>query len=212
MRNKYFDIKDTIYDITEKYMEATELLVSLGFENLKNDNMRKTFGKTISLETALKMKKINSDIFVEQLIDKIENKNNQLNEALAENNIKKNDTNEKVIKIAGVLPCPVKVPLGEAFDDFLKNNEKSFDFKLEYDLKAASMGLDWLKDILNNNSKDELPDLFMSAGFDLFFDKKLFGKYKAEGLFEDITGINEYNKDLNNDYIQLKDPKNNIQW
>ncbi|MCY6958471.1 ABC transporter substrate-binding protein [Clostridium brassicae] len=190
MSNKYFNIKDTLYDITEKYNEAIELLVSLGFSNLKDENMRKVFGKSISLEEALKLKKINVEIFVAELVDKIKKNEDKLS-------IKK-DT----VKISGVLPCPVRVPLTEAFEEWLADK----NLNLDYELKAASMGIDWLKDTLINQSKEELPDIFISAGFDLFFDKKLFGKYKAENIFEDITDIEQYNDDFHNEYIKLEDP------
>lgn len=192
MSNKYFDIKESLYDITERYNEATELLISLGFNNLKDENMRKAFGKSISLQDALKLKKINVDLFMEQLTEKIESK--EITDK------SKNET----ITIKGVLPCPVKVPLAEAFENFISQNK--FDFNLDYELKAASMGIDWIKKDMDNKSIDEIPDLFISAGFELFFDKNLLGKFKSENLFEDITGIEDYNEDLNNDYMSLQDP------
>ncbi|WP_326907270.1 ABC transporter substrate-binding protein [Sedimentibacter sp. MB31-C6] len=195
MNNKYFDIKDTIYNITEKYSEAIELLVSLGFDNLKDEKMRRVFGKSITLEDALKLKKISIDNFATQLVDKIENNENNLNKLSSDN---------EIVKIAGVLPCPVRVPLTESFENWISS--QNFDFKLEYELKAASMGIDWLVESLKEQSRDKLPDLFISAGFDLFFDKELFGKYKAENIFEDITDIEQYNEDFHNDYIELKDP------
>ncbi|MFA6782148.1 MAG: DUF1858 domain-containing protein, partial [Sedimentibacter sp.] len=95
------NIKDTLFNITEKYKEATELLISLGFDNLKDDNLRKIIGSSISLENALKSKKINADTFVNQLMERIE-----------ENKIVQNKYKE-TIRITGVLPCPVKVPLME---------------------------------------------------------------------------------------------------
>ena len=70
--NDYFKLTDTVYDITEKYPEAKELLISHGFEQLKNDLMRKTMGKTISLETALKSRKINPELFGQKLAERIE--------------------------------------------------------------------------------------------------------------------------------------------
>ena len=36
----------------------------------------------------------------------------------------------------------------------------------------------------------------MSAGFDLFFDKNLMGKFKAQGVFKDISGLNRLNRIL----------------
>lgn len=179
---KKINIKDTLYNITEKHKEATALLVSLGFDNLKDDNLRKIIGSSISLENALKSKKINVDMFVQQLTEKIEE-----NEKISEQN-KHKDT----VKITGVLPCPVKTPMMEAFESWLE--DQNFDFNLNYELKAASMGVDWIKEGLENSTT--VPDLFMSAGFDLFFDKNLLGKYKSENIFEDISGIEKYNEDF----------------
>ena len=182
------DIKDTLFNITEKHKEALDLLISLGFDSLKDDNLRKVFGSSISLENALKSKKINADEFVARLMERIEeNKSAQK---------KFKDT----IRITGVLPCPVKVPLMETFEKWL--SEQNFDFNLNYDLKAASMGIDWIKDEMKNSVN--VPDLFISAGFDLFFDKNLLGKYKSENLFEDITGIQKYNDDFSE--YNLEDP------
>ena len=189
---KYININDSLYDVTEKYKEALELLISLGFDSLKDDNLRKIIGSSISLENALKSKKINVDIFLVQLNEKIE-----ANEA---NRIK--NKHKETVKISGVLPCPVKVPLLENFESWVE--EQNFDFNLDYELKAASMGVDWIKDDLMESS--EVPDIFISAGFDLFFDKNLLGKYKSENLFEDITGIENYNEDFQR--YALKDPNN----
>ena len=180
--DRKINIKDTLYNITEQHKEALGLLISLGFDSLKDDNLLKLFGSSVSLENALKSKKINADMFVKQLIEKIDE-----NENKSEQN-KHRDT----VKITGVLPCPVKVPLLETFGKWL--SEQKFDFNLDYELKAASIGVDWIKEDLKNS--DTVPDLFISAGFDLFFDKKLLEKHKSENLFEDITGIRKYNKDF----------------
>ena len=48
--------------------------------------------------------------------------------------------------------------------------------------------------------------MFISAGFDLFFDKDLMGKFKEQGIFKDMTGIEKYNSDFDNENIHLKDP------
>jgi ABC-type Fe3+ transport system substrate-binding protein len=188
--DRKINIKDTLYNITVQHKEALELLISLGFDSFKDDNLLKVFGSSVSLENALKSKKINVDMFVQQLIEKIEE-----NENKSEQN-KHRDT----VKITGVLPCPVKVPLLETFEKWL--GEQSFDFNLLYELKAASIGVDWIKEDLKNS--DSVPDIFISAGFDLFFDKKLLGKHKSENLFKDITGIHQYNKDFLE--YGLKDP------
>lgn len=198
MSNKYFNKTDTLYDITEKYSEAIELLVSIGFENIKNEDQRKTIGRAITLENALKTKNINVDDFSEKLIERIEE--------CSEEESKINFKNKDSIKIAGLLPCPVKTQITEAFETWLKDSKDNFDYNVEYEFKAASFGVDWLEDIMKSDDSNVLPDIFISAGFDMFFDKKLFGKYKNEHLFSDITEIEKYNSDFENKEINLRDP------
>jgi ABC-type Fe3+ transport system substrate-binding protein len=198
---KYFDIKDSLYDITNSYPETIDLFISIGFENMKDDKQRVLIGKAISLETALKMKKINVNVFTDNLVDTINH-----NKAINDENDKATSDNANV-KIEGILPCPVRIPLMEEFTKWMESTGKSLGIKIDYELKAASMGVDWLKDSLEKaENADVLSDVFISAGFDLFFDKRLIGKFKSQGVFEDITGFKNYNKDFDNEEIILKDP------
>ncbi len=203
MSQQFVNIKDTLFDITEKYQEAIDLLVSAGFENMRDEEQRKTFGKSISLEMALKLKKINVDIFVEQLLTMINDQQSQADKSLSK---ARQHAKKYEFKIEGVLPCPVKTPLMEALEAWLSENNLAET--VDYDLRAASMGVDWIKESLRKGSKDTVADIFISAGFDLFFDNNFFGKYKNTGLFADISGIEHYNQDFENDYMSLKDPDN----
>lgn len=200
--NKYFNIKDNIYDITEKYPETIDVFVGNGFEQFSDEKMRKTMGKAISLEMALTSKKINVNLFKEKLIDAIEDKKKSVDGLIVNSkNVEGGD-----IKIDGILPCPVRLPLLEGFEKWL--DENPFDYSVDYDLKVASGGVDWIKeDIEKIEDESELSDLFMSAGFDLFFDKTLMEKFKSRGIFEDLTGFDKMNADFDNDEIDLKDPK-----
>ncbi len=203
MENKYFATSDSLFDITEKYSEAVDLLVSIGFENIRDEKQRKAIGKAITLEMALKTKKINTEVFEKQLVDLIETRQKDIDEELKSNGAIK----DVDVRIEGILPCPVRIPLMEAFQGWMEDNKDSLNKKVGYELKAASMGVDWLKKSLGNSaSEDVLADIFISAGFDLFFDKNLIGKYKSENIFEDITDYEYYNKDFNNADINLKDP------
>ena len=202
--NKYFNINDKVYDVTEKYPETIGVFVANGFEQLANDNMRKLMGKTISLEMALKSKKINIDTFCKKLIGAIEENRKSVDDTL----VYKTENEEKDIRIDGVLPCPVRVPLLDVFNKWMEEEGSKLDYTVDYELKAAAGGRDWLiENIKNAESEDELSDLFMSAGFDLFFDKKLMGKFKERGTFEDITAFDKLNSDFQNEYINLQDPK-----
>ncbi|MCR2043586.1 ABC transporter substrate-binding protein [Anaerosalibacter massiliensis] len=202
--NKYFNIKDSLYDITEKYPETLSLFVSTGFEDMRDEEKRKSFGKAISLEMALSMKKINVETFVGRLVEIIEEKKNIVDETLIQNT----ENKEADIRIDGVLPCPVRIPLMDSFNKWMDEKKDDLNITIDYELKAASSGIDWLKESLENaKSEKDISDIFISAGFDLFFDKDLMGKFKAKGVFKDMTGFNRLNADFYNEYINLKDPE-----
>ncbi len=71
-----------MYDITEKYPETIDVFVSHGFTQLANEKMRKLMGKTISLEMALKTKKVNVELFTQKLIDVIEQNRESIDDSL----------------------------------------------------------------------------------------------------------------------------------
>lgn len=201
--SKYFDIQDKVYDITEKYPETIDIFVSNGFKQLADGKMREKMGKTISLNMALKSKRINIEQFVQKLVNSIEQNRMSEDKSLV-NQEKVENAN---IRIDGILPCPVRMPLMEAFNEWMDEESDKLDITVDYQLKAASSGVDWLKEKIEKaESEEALSDLFISAGFDLFFDTNLMGKFKKKGTFEDMTGFDRFNEDFDNEYISLLDP------
>ncbi len=199
---KYINENMTILEICNNYPETIEFLTSKGFKNLDNETVRNTIGK-VTLKNALSLKKINAETFVEILNEFISQNRDSADITMNKKETKEKSENE--ITMTGLLPCPIRIPMLEGMKKFLENNR---DIDLNYDLKAASYGLDWLKDdVIKANHPEKLADIFISAGFDLFFEDELMGKFKKENIFKDITGIKEYNKDFNNELISLKDPE-----
>lgn len=190
MKKKYIDHRMSLYSVTEEIEGALALLVSLGFSNLRDEKQRELFGKVITISDALKTKGISLDAFTEML---------------GKHGIEEEQNHSMKVKMAGVLPCPVRVPLLESFEEWL--SEREFPFHLEYDLKAASMGIGWLSESLENKSGEDLPDLFISAGFDMFFDKSRFGRFREENFFEDLTSFSHLHRDFDQEDIRLKDPR-----
>lgn len=197
MNNKYVDKNMTINEIVERYPEAIDFFNLKGLKGLDNPTLRKTIG-SLKLSVALSMKKINVESFTSLLNEIIDQ-----NRDSADVNLNTNETHDNGISVMGLLPCPVKNPLLEAIQKF----QKESGAKINHELKAASAGLDWLKDdVIKANHPEKLADMFISAGFDLFFEDDLMGKFKSKGIFKDITNIKEYNKDFNNSDISLRDP------
>ena len=194
---KYFDENEKIIDILNRYPETVEFFVNKGFDKLKNEKDRDVIGK-LSLNLILKTKGISIEGFSQMLDDFIELARNS-----ADITLNQKTKRTKGVKVVGLLPCPVRVPLLEQFDAFVEKNETD----IEYDLKAASHGLEWLKGTVRNvEDYNELADIYLSAGFDLFFDEKLMGKFKKAGVFKSGVKYDKFNSDFENDYMSLKDP------
>jgi ABC-type Fe3+ transport system substrate-binding protein len=191
-------IDNTLFEITENYPETIEVFVTRGFPQMGDEAKRASFGKTINLKTALMLKGISSESFLNLLKETIKLTRDEGDVTLLNGPVKtKTELNGETLKIMGLLPCPVRIPLMEQFEKFAKSYTEETGTALNYQLQAASLGLQWVeKHILNIKTTEELPDLFLSAGFDLFFDEKKIGHHRKSGLFKDMTGLKAINKDF----------------
>ncbi|MCD4819916.1 MAG: ABC transporter substrate-binding protein [Candidatus Cloacimonetes bacterium] len=200
---KYFDGNETLLEIVEKYPETIPVFTSNGFSQMDDPEKREKFAKSISLKMALMLKQQDLKIFSNLLIEAIEQKNLEIDATLSS---EKGEFSDNAIKVVGLLPCPVRIPLLEKFNQFSKEYHIDFDLAINHELKAASMGLDWVeKNLIGIEKLEELPDIFISAGFDMFFDEKMIGHFKRDGVFEDSTKIGDFNSLFSE--IDLKDPQ-----
>ncbi|WP_265823070.1 ABC transporter substrate-binding protein [Geovibrio ferrireducens] len=185
----------TVKEIIDNHPETRDIFISNGFEQFKDDAKLNTLGKFLKLETALKNKKFDVDTFVALLEDKVNS-----NEAAADVTLKKTKT-EGAVSMKGLLPCPVRLPILEKIDAYAESEGVSVTYKLE----AASVGADWMNaEIRNAESTDSLADIYLSAGFELFFSRSFRDKLQADGSFRNLveTGINPRFTDL-----KLEDPR-----
>ncbi len=223
MNNKYFSPEETLAEITDKYPELISVLAGRGFAQLKDENKRQQFGSKISLKQAAELKGLNLEKLMKLIRKKIKDNDEEADVTVLENGGKRNSTGDSAgrksgekdvnvrensdfnnIKVEGLLPCPVRVP----FLEELKTVTTGMDKPVFMDLKAASGGLDWLKEKLSNDIKvDGLADIFISAGFDLFFDRRLMDRFRRQGVFKDVTGIESLNTDFKDNEIDLLDPE-----
>lgn len=183
-----------VKEVLERNNQLIDVFNNQGFRGLDNPHVLKQIGNQ-TLEQLLKSKNKNVDIFIEML-----------EEALKEDNIDvtlNQSQNNGNIDILGLLPCPVRLPMLESF------NELEESKLTNYTLKAASEGLDWLKDsVTEANNEDDLADIYISAGFDLFFEESLMKQYKDDKVFHDYNYKRSFNKNFDNDNIKLQDPNN----
>lgn len=195
-------LTDTLLSITDRYPETIDIFVANGFPQMETPAKRKLMGGAITFEMAMKSKKKNTKIYMQMLQEVIKQK-----EDMAEDG-EDLESFEDSVSVAGVLPCPVKLPLMEGFKTFSKEYFNKTQRGINYRLKSASGGISWLEDEVRDAADEtEIPDLFISAGFELFFDKKLIGKYRDQGAFHDMSGLKSFNSCF--DGIELKDPQSN---
>lgn len=196
-----FQITDTLYSIAERYPETIAVFATNGFPQMEDEAQREVFGKMITFETALQMKNRNPKTFMALLDEVIDSERNTSDATLARDGEK----DQKGLNVVGLLPCPVRIPLLEQYATFVEETGLS---GVNTELKAASVGIDWVAENLEGvTGPEQLPDLFMSAGFDLFFDAKKIGRFRQQGVFTDLV-----NYDQNNSLFKgrgLQDPSHN---
>ncbi len=198
MNSTNIDLTSSLYDFVKKYPETIPFLVSQGLTQVEDETMLKEFGQQISLKQMLTMRNLNPETFSERLaevlIDHVEDTAEKI-------------TPENTTRILGLLPCPVRLPLQESFNSFIETfQSENPDQKLDHELKAASVGPTWMEEhITGITDPEKLPDMFISAGFETFFDKNSIGRFRNTDTFVDETGIETFNADFAG--IDLKDPR-----
>ena len=195
------NIDDKIYDIVQQDENILEFLKANGFEKLANPAMLNIMGKQISLRTALNSKGINEDLFLENLNAFLQSKD-EFNTDKSQ--IFKGYDAKKDVAVKGVLPCPIRVPLTDTIDDFIKSQKRDFD--IFADLEPASNGIDSIVQDLSSDDSSKYPDIITTAGFEFFFGDRV------KSLIDRKIYVGE-DREINSEFIEknadLKDPKGN---
>lgn len=173
------DLNKKIAELIEEENNLSDYLVLIGFDKKELSTM----GKFISLKSALKAKNIAEEVFIKAFDEYRESIKN-------EEELKKFGK----LKVAGVLPCPIRIPL---VDELNKNNLKNFSFNL----KSANLGLDHVKESFE---KDENPDLIISAGYEMITNEN----YRKILKRDYISPQAEINKGFIERGADLKDGEN----
>jgi ABC-type Fe3+ transport system substrate-binding protein len=195
----------SLFDITEKHPETVDVFVANGFEHVGDPEKRAKQGRLVTLGQAVQMKGKDLDAFTRLLENAVaENRKTEdvtLDSAEPESEI---FPREGDIRVAGLLPCPVRIPLLEAFDELSRKITAETGKTIGVRLAAASIGADALDAGMQSiNDEADLPDLFLSAGFEAFFDSKNMARFKDRGVFTDRSW--DRHNDLVSD-LQLQDP------
>jgi putative spermidine/putrescine transport system substrate-binding protein len=196
----------TLFEITERYPATIDVFVANGYAHVGDEARRTQHGKLVTLAQAVQMKGKDLAAFTRLL---------ETAAAPATVDLTLADTGSAVenaifpaqgdIRVAGLLPCPVRLPLLESFAAVQHEVEAESGLSVGVKLAAASVGADALAAGLQAIADEgDLPDIFLSAGFEAFFDRRNMRRFRDAGVFTDRSW------DTHNGYLApygLRDPE-----
>ncbi|MGM0432452.1 MAG: ABC transporter substrate-binding protein [Spirochaetota bacterium] len=197
MKAHYFNLNDTISSIINRYPETLEYFTRHGFPQFGNPSLLKNLGERITFKSAMLSKHKDPEGHMQKICAVIEQYRGNESPSELEH-----------CTISGLLPCPVSIPLKENLEKFAETSEGQDGFALEVNLQSASGGISWLEDIYRlAESEEDLPDLAISAGFELFFEPELIGRFRDAKTFSDLSGLSHFHPAYQG--INFKDPEGN---
>ncbi|MGL4854377.1 MAG: ABC transporter substrate-binding protein [Lentisphaeria bacterium] len=200
MPNNLFSSDISIANLTYKFPQSINILIAAGFSQFENESLRNTLGSKISLAQAAKSKNIDLDSLISKILEAI-NHITSSDITLNHSHISSNS-----FSLAGLVPCPIRIPLLEAINHEITQIKLNHSIDVSYELKAASQGANWINEKFNSKSHHELPDVFISAGFEAFFDPNAIGKFIQDSTYFNPVNFSQKNPAFSN--YDLADPKN----
>ncbi|MGC9518417.1 MAG: ABC transporter substrate-binding protein [Desulfuromonadaceae bacterium] len=189
----------TVQHILTTWPQTRAVFAANGLEAFTDPAYVERVGRFMKLETALKRKGFGVEPFVAQLHQQIQAKEHQADVVEAIGNASETD-----IDVAGLLPCPVRVPLLDGIAECVEECKQT-GLHISTRFKAASGGSEWIEEEIRAAQEvSELPDIFVSAGFDTFFDPDGIGRFQRQGAFKALedSAVNDAFAGL-----ELRDPK-----
>lgn len=201
--------EDTLYDITERFPETIEPLTEAGFPRLADDAQRRRFGSTITLEMAARVKGLDPAALTRRLAEVVHDRRSKEDATLAtiEAGGRRAARGTRTgVWTVGLVPCPVRVPIMERLSSFAESFTAESGRELSYQLQAAYTGTEWIEEhVAPGAGVDDLPDVFLSAGYKLFFTHPTILELKAAGAFSDRRSFERLNTFAED--TRLRDPR-----
>lgn len=196
----------TVFEITEQHPATIEVFAESGFPKLRDPELRRAQGRALTVEAAAKLRKLD----LEALLGRLRAAAHA--EAAGQGDVTLGtDAGAELrllpegdLRVSGLLPCPVRLPILEALQREKDRLEREHHLRVGCSLAAAAVGGDALNAAITAaESEADLPEIFISAGFESFFDRKTLRRFKDQGVFVDVAppGQNHVFGDL-----PLRDP------
>jgi ABC-type Fe3+ transport system substrate-binding protein len=174
----------TVLDVIGLHPATLPIFTANGLGIFANDEIRATFGAAVKLRTALRAANINADLF-----------GRLLNDAIAAAKLGCESQTSPLSKQDGLslfalLPCPLKVPLEEAFNGFLASLAPEQRASLTYCIEGnANTQIDYADYADHFETLDDMPDIIVTPGFNSFFYPHFVDRFIKTGQFSSVNSF-----------------------
>ncbi len=170
----------TISKLILRHPETIPIFAANGLGMLTREDTRESFGAAIRLRTALKAAGVNVDLFCRQLEEAAVQENSP---APGEQ-----ETATQNLNLFALLPCPLKIPLEQAFNGFLASLPPERRNRLTFLLEGnANNQIDYADYADHFESPAEMPDIIITPGFNSFFHPHFVQRFIRSGTFTSVT-------------------------
>ena len=170
----------TVLEVIELYPETLPVFAANGLEMFTDLEIRTSFGAAVRLRTALKAAGINAELFAALLHEAVA--------AAVPARQASPDRESRNLNLLALLPCPLKVPLEQAFHGFLAalplEQRAGLTFRIEGN---ANSQLDYADYADHFESLADLPDIVITPGFNSFFHPGFVERFIKTGQFASVN-------------------------
>ena len=189
-----------IYEIIQRFPQTRSVFAANGLGALVSDDAMRVLAPFLTLGTALKSRFINIEAFIEMLEEAIARDPVIDTPGLA------SMAAQKDLSFLALMPCGLKMPFSRAFSQFLNELQTKEGISIQSAVEGnVNQELSYYSYVDTIESKDELPDIIVSADFNVFLGRRFYDRFVAPGHF---AGYGALPAGPNFSDAQILDPKN----
>jgi ABC-type Fe3+ transport system substrate-binding protein len=168
----------TVADLIGRYPFALDVLASNGLDMFAGPEALRAFGRALRLRTLLKARGINPELFCRLLEERMAEQGDADCPAAP----------GPGVNLFALLPCPLKVPLEEAFKGFAARLPEERRTALKWIIEGnANRVLDYADLADHFEDLSEMPDIIITPGFNSFYHAPFVERFIMTDLFRCVN-------------------------
>jgi ABC-type Fe3+ transport system substrate-binding protein len=191
----------TVNEVIELHPETLPVFAANGLEMFTDKGVRTSFGAALRLRTALKAAGINAELFNALLQEAVRTAAHGAAQQSAPERAQHN------LNLFALLPCPLKIPLEQAFHGFLAALPDEERAALSFCIEGnANSQLDYADYADHFETTADMPDIIITPGFNSFFHPHFVERFIKTGQF---ASVNIFDGDRQLCELGITDPDGN---